>query len=110
MLKKIQVVAGVAVLLSAAAVGMVFSTGAGSHDDDETEIPITGDALERASAAALAYVGAGRVTGTEEGDEESFYEVEVTLDDGKQIDVQLDEKFQVVTGESDDGEEDGSDD
>ena len=70
-------------------------------DDDATDTPITGTALERASAAALAHTGEGRVTETENGDEESRYEVEVTLDDGTQVDVQLDEDFNVVGDESD---------
>ena len=35
------------------------------------------------------------------GDEESFYEVEVTLDDGSQVDVQLDRSFNVVGDEAD---------
>ena len=52
--------------------------------------------FERASAAALAYTGGGRVTETEEGDEDSYYEVEVTLPDGRQVDVQLDKDFNVV--------------
>ena len=59
-------------------------------------------ALEKASAAALAETGGGEVTDTEVGDEESYYEVEVTLDDGTQIDVQLDEEFNVVSSEADD--------
>ena len=33
------------------------------------------------------------MTGTEVGDEESYYEIEVTLDDGRQVDVQLDESL-----------------
>ena len=33
------------------------------------------------------------MTGTEVDDEESIYEVEVTLDDGRQVDVQLDADF-----------------
>ncbi|MFN0008205.1 MAG: hypothetical protein ACKVXR_09880 [Planctomycetota bacterium] len=74
-------------------------------DDDETETPITGDALTRASEAALAHTGGGRVTGTEVGDEESYYEIEVTLDDGRQVDVQLDETFHVVGSEADDENE-----
>ena len=41
------------------------------------------------------------------GDEESYYEVEVTLDDGTQIDVQLDEGFAVVSDKVD--HEDSSD-
>lgn len=102
-------IAGI-VLLSAAVGGAIYATGmVFSGDDDETEAPITGNALEKASAAALAHTGGGRVTGTEVGDEESLYEVEVTLDDGSQVDVQLDESFHVVATESDD-EDDGDDD
>ncbi|MET0739000.1 MAG: hypothetical protein ABW035_12040, partial [Acidimicrobiales bacterium] len=52
-------------------------------------------------AAALAETGEGRVTETEVGDEDSFYEVEVTLDDGSQVDVQLDRDFQVVSSSTD---------
>ena len=70
--------------------------GPGEDDAEGPDQPITGPDLERASAAALAYVGEGRVTETEIEDEESYYEVEVTLDDGRQIDVQLDEAFNVV--------------
>jgi hypothetical protein len=80
---------------------------AGSDDSGEgPDVPITGAALERASEAALEETGGGRVTGTEAGDEESAYEVEVTLDDGHQVDVQLDEDFAVV-GTEDDEEDDG---
>jgi uncharacterized membrane protein YkoI len=60
------------------------------------DTPITGRDLDRASQVALAFLGHGRVTETEVGDEESYYEVEVTLDDGRQVDVQLDESFKVV--------------
>jgi hypothetical protein len=82
---------------------------AGGVDDDETQTSITGPALEKASAAALEHTGEGRVTETEVGDEESYYEVEVTLDDGSQVDVQLDEDFNVVGDEADDdtSEDDG---
>ncbi|MBT8207954.1 MAG: PepSY domain-containing protein [Acidimicrobiia bacterium] len=62
---------------------------------------ITGDALSIASDKALAVVQeelgqGGSVTDTEVGDEESYYEVEVTLDDGREVDVQLDEDFNFV--------------
>jgi uncharacterized membrane protein YkoI len=71
-------------------------------DDDGTDVAITdATALQKASAAALKYTGEGRVTETEEGDEDSYYEVEVTLDDGSQVDVQLDRQFKVVSSESD---------
>ena len=55
---------------------------------------------------ALAYTGEGRVTGTEIDDEESKYEIEVTLDNGDQVDVQLDENFDVVSSENDGADED----
>jgi hypothetical protein len=91
---KVLLVAGVV------AVGVVAGTGAAiAAADDEADIPITGEALTKASAAALAHTGGGSVTDTEVGDEESFYEVEVTLDDGRQVDVQLDEAFNVVGDE-----------
>ena len=52
---------------------------------------------------------AGRSLSTEVGDEESLYEVEVTLDGGGQVDVQLDEAFTVVGSEGDDESEAGDD-
>jgi hypothetical protein len=72
-----------------------------AQDEAEVDVPATGTDLERASSAALEHVGEGRVTGTEVGDEESYYEIEVTLDNGRQIDVQLDEQFAVVSTEDD---------
>ena len=64
-------------------------------------MPITGDALDQATAAALAATGGGRVTGTEVADEDSYYEVEVTLDDGSSVDVQLDRNFNLVSSMAD---------
>src|SRR3989344_5368268 len=70
-------------------------------EEDENDMPITGSALEMASTAALDYIGQGRVTDTEIGDEDGYYEVEITLDDGSQVDVYLDENFNVIGHESD---------
>ena len=58
-------------------------------------------ALQRASEAALTWLEqehgvTGEVTDTEVGDEESYYEIEVELADGRQVDVQLTETFDVV--------------
>jgi uncharacterized membrane protein YkoI len=94
----------VAVVAAGVAVAGAITGGAAvaaSGDDDSTETPITGTALSRASTAALEHTGGGRVTGTEVGDEESLYEVEVTTADGHEIDVQLDENFDVVGAEGD---------
>jgi uncharacterized membrane protein YkoI len=99
-------------VIAALAVGGVAIAGAaGGGDDDGGERAISGTALERASSAALDHTGGGRVTDTETGDEESYYEVEVTRDDGSQVDVQLDRDFRVVGSEGDDdrGEDDGRD-
>lgn len=69
----------------------------GTEDSNEgPDVAITGPDLERASAVALEFTGEGRVTATEIEDEESYYEVEVTRDDGSEVDVQLDESFNVV--------------
>ena len=89
---------------AAALRGGATGAGAGGADDDDTQESITGPALEKASAAALEHTGEGRVTETEVGDEESYYEVEVTRPDGSQVDVQLDRDFRVVSsgGDSED--------
>lgn len=100
-------------VVGVAAIGGGVALAAAGGDDDETQTPITGTELDRASAAALEHTGEGRVTETEKGDEESLYEVEVTLDDGSQVDVQLDADFRVVGDEADDdsgGDDSGSDD
>ena len=102
------IIAGAA-LVSATVAGTGVALS--SSDDDGTEVPITGVELEQASKAALDHMGGGTVTETEKGDEESLYEVEVTLDDGSQVDVQLDENFNVVSADADDESEDnGKDD
>jgi hypothetical protein len=90
----------ITVAAGVAAIAIAGTAAAGQFGDDD-EQPITGDALARASGAALAHTGEGRVTGTEVGDEDSYYEVEVTLESGKQVDVQLDESFAVVGADAD---------
>ena len=104
---KLLTMGGIAVVVAAAGTGLAVATGG-----DDAEAPIEGTALDRASAAALEHTGGGEVTETEVGDEESYYEVEVTLDDGSQVDVQLDRDFNVVGGEADaeDSEEGAADD
>jgi uncharacterized membrane protein YkoI len=91
------------ILLAAATAAALTGGGvaiASGGDDDATDTAISGSALDRASQAALDHMGGGKVTGTEVGDEESYYEVEVTLD-GAQTDVQLDRAFKVVSTKTD---------
>jgi len=90
--QKIRIVAVAAAVSLAGVVAAGIAVASGS----EEEAPITGVALEKASAVALEQTGGGRVTGTEVGDEDGFYEVEVTLPDGSQVDVHLDRNFTVV--------------
>ena len=97
------------VATAALVLGGVGVAAASGGDDDGSERSITEEALQKASDAALAHTGEGKVTGTEVGDEEGYYEVEVTLDDGSQVDVQLDESFAVVGDEADE-ENEGADD
>lgn len=101
------------VMLAGGAVAVAAVTGTGiaaSGSGHDNEAPIPADAIDDASAAALEHTGGGRVTDTEVGDEESLYEVEVTLEDGSQVDVQLDRDFNVVGDEADEDSAEGADD
>ncbi len=100
---KLLIVGASALALAATGGGLAVAGGAG-EDVGDSEAPISGSDLDRASAAALDHVGGGQVSDTEVGDEESYYEVEVTRDDGTQLDVQLDRDFDVVGQEGDGGE------
>jgi hypothetical protein len=111
--RKLKLMLGSVVVV--AALAAVIATGAvrtSAAPFADSEAPITGDALGRASAAALAHTGGGTVTDTEVGDEEGYYEVEVTLDDGRQVDVHLGADFAVLGQEAEDADSDegGQDD
>jgi hypothetical protein len=101
--RRTKTAAGAVLAVGAAAAGLTVANASGDDgpEDDGADTAISGDALAQASAAALAYTGEGRVSGSEVDDEESKYEIEVTLDNGDQIDVQLDEGFHVVSSEND---------
>jgi uncharacterized membrane protein YkoI len=86
--------------------GTAIAGSAGSDDnggtrDDGAGKPITGPALDKASAIAVDHVGGGRVTGTELQDEEGYYEIEVTRADGSQVDVHLDSHYNVLDSRGD---------
>lgn len=96
------IIAGAAVITAGSIGGAAAISG---PDDDARDRPIPASELERAEKAALDETGGGTVTETEVGDEESLYEVEVTLDDGTEVDVQLDEDFKVVGTEEEGADE-----
>jgi uncharacterized membrane protein YkoI len=100
-MKKRILIAALAVAALGAGGAAIAGAAGGGDDGDGHDKAISGQALDRASAAALQATGGGKVTETEVGDEESYYEVEVTQADGSQVDVQLDRDFQVVGQKAD---------
>lgn len=108
--RRTKLVAGgaVAVVVIAGSAGMALATGAGDHDK-----PLTGSTSDKAVAAALETTGGGTATETEAGDDGAAYSVETQLDDGSEVEVNLDRDFKVVGQEADDdgpGDTDGPDD
>jgi uncharacterized membrane protein YkoI len=95
--RRVIVAAVVVATLGAGGAAVAFASG----DDDSSDKPITGSALDRAKAVALQHTGGGRVSGTEVGDEEGYYEVEVTRGDGSQVDVHLTRDFKLIDDKAD---------
>jgi uncharacterized membrane protein YkoI len=87
--------AGLAVAMAG---GLVAAAAATGGDNDQE---LTGATRDRAVAAALAATGGGSVLETEAGDDGAAYGVEVRLDDGRQVEVNLDESFKVISQEPD---------
>ena len=102
-------------LVIAAAVAILVSLGVGAgiayaNGGASGEQQATGPGIEKAKSVTLDQTNGGRVTGTEVGDEEGYYEVEVTRDDGSRVDVHLDRDFNVLSAPADqEGSPDGQD-
>jgi hypothetical protein len=108
MKRKLVLIVAFVLALGALSAGIAIAAGVG--DDDK---PLTGSALDKATAAALKHTGGGTVVETEVGDDGAAYGVEIRLDDRSQVEVNLDENFDVIGDEADDdgaNEEDGQDD
>jgi uncharacterized membrane protein YkoI len=89
--------------IAAAGLAVAMAGGiAAAATDGDTEQELTGSTRDRAVAAALAATGGGTVLETEVGDDGAAYGVEVRLADGRQVEVDLDEAFQVVAQKPDD--------
>lgn len=68
-----------------------------SADDSTRDDDLTGADYDQAAAAALAAAGGGTVTDADRSDDAGVaYEVDVRLDDGTEVDVDLDQAFGVV--------------
>ena len=90
--KKTALIGGAAAL--ALVLGGVGIAVAVSGDNDGR---LTGTTLERASNAALAEVGPGTVTSAEHtNDDGATYALEIRLDNGDEVDVELDESFGIL--------------
>jgi hypothetical protein len=104
-------IAGAVLAIAAVGGGTGFAI-ASAGDDDQ---PLTGPALDQATAAALAYTGGGTVLETEAGDDGAAYGVEIRLGDGSVVEVALDANFEVIgdardDAKDDEGDDDGTDD
>ncbi len=107
MKRKFVLIGAVVAVVGALSAGIAI---AAAGDDEQ---PLTGSTLERATDAALAHTGGGTVVETETGDDGAAYSVEIQLDDGSQVEVNLDENFEVIGQEADDdgpGDDEGPDD
>jgi uncharacterized membrane protein YkoI len=83
---------------------------AATGDDSGGDAPITGEALEQATSAALEHTGGGTVVDSEiDNDQENYYEVEVQLAGGSITVVELSVDFSVVATEQE-GSDDRNDD
>jgi hypothetical protein len=91
-----------AVIVVVLALGGLSAGIALATTGDGGEAPLTGSALDRATAAALEHTGGGTVVETETGDDGAAYSVEVRLPDGSQVEVNLDDSFAVIGDEADD--------
>ena len=101
--KTLLIGAAVALLVLVGA-GVAYATGGDSGNEQST-----GPGMEKAKSIALDHTNGGRVTGTEVGDEEGYYEVEVTRDDGSQVDVHLDRDLNVLSTPADNESPDDKD-
>ena len=95
---KTWLVAAVVATMLLVGAGVAYATGSG---DDDSEQQATGPGIEKAKSVALDHTNGGHVSGTEVGDEEGYYEVEITRDDGSQVDVHLDKNYNVLSTPAD---------
>ena len=103
-MRLMKIGAGAVLVAALAGGGAAWAT---SGDDEGS---VTGPAAERARAAALDHLGAGRATEVErESEGDAAWEVEVARVDGSTVEVLLDESYDVIGVESDSEDRDDSD-
>jgi hypothetical protein len=104
--RKKLIVGAAAAVLALGGGGVEYAVGGDSGEQ------VRGPDVEQAKSAALDAVGGGTVTEVErdDGDGAGVFEVEVTRDNGSQVDVHLDRAFNVVgqgTGDAGTNDQDG---
>jgi uncharacterized membrane protein YkoI len=106
--RTLVIAAALALLVALGGAGIAYANGADSEEN------LTGPDAQKAKSAAIAAVGGGTITGVERDDGDdgygtggSVYEVEVTRDDGSQVEVHLDGDYDIVGQQAD---EDGAND
>jgi Peptidase propeptide and YPEB domain len=101
--RTLVIAAAVAMLLALGGAGIAYANGGDSEEQ------LTGPEAQKAKSAAIAAVGGGTVTELErdDGNGTGAFEVEVTREDGSQLEVHLDGGHNVVGQQAD---EDGPND
>jgi len=99
----------VAMLLALLGAGIAYANGGDSEEQ------LTGPDAEKAKSAAITAVGGGTVSEVErdDGNGTGAFEVEVTREDGSQLEVHLNGDYNVVGQQADDdgpNDEDGPND
>jgi hypothetical protein len=89
---KVRWIAGGVATLAVVAGGAGLAAATAGDDD----VPLSGGALDHATAAALEHTGGGTVLEAEGGDDGAAYGVEIRLSDGSVVEVALDERFRVI--------------
>jgi hypothetical protein len=108
--RTLVIAAAVAIVVALGGAGIAYANGGGADSEEQ----LTGPDAQKAKSAAIAAVGGGTLTEVERDDGDDgygtsggVYEVEVTRDDGTQVEVHLDGDYNVVGQEAD---EDGAND
>jgi hypothetical protein len=102
--RKHALIGATALALAAGGVGVAVAGGS----DEESREQVSGPAADRARDAALAH-HPGTANAVERDSENgATWEVEITGEDGRTVDVRLDENYEVLVVEGD-GADDGED-
>ena len=108
--RTLVIAAAVAIVVALGGAGIAYANGGGADSEES----LTGPDTHKAKSAAIAAVGGGTLTEVERDDGDDgygtsggVYEVEVTREDGTQVEVHLDGDYNVVGQEAD---EDGAND